>query len=122
MQRRRAASNFLLLFFFSTDGRRKGKIAICLTLLSFSRFYLSTLVDRAKSKERSETVFFRIFPRWNYFARSLDDDVALIFSSQLGPSIPTKVLLYIVYSILNTEYAYTAILRTDKSIHLYIRD
>lgn len=43
-------------FFFSTDGRRKGKIAICLTLLPFSRFYLSTLVDRAKSKNRRNEV------------------------------------------------------------------
>lgn len=43
-------------FFFSTNGRRKGKIAICLTLLPFSRFYLSTLVDRAKSKNRRNEV------------------------------------------------------------------
>lgn len=55
------------------------------------------------------------------FARSPDEHVASIFSSQLGPSIPMKVL-YIVYSILNTEDAYIAMLSTDKSIHLYIRD
>lgn len=57
----------------------------------------------------------RILARW------LDEEVASIFSSQLGPSIPTKVL-YIVYSIPNTDDAYTAMLSTDKSIHLYIRD
>lgn len=57
-----------------------------------------------------------------FFAWSRDENVAWIFSSQLGPSIPTKVLYNIVYSILNTDNAYTAMLSTDKSIHLYIRD
>lgn len=112
-------------FFFFNGWKEKGKnrdLSNASSVLSFLSLDSCRSGKIEESKKRSETVFFRIFPRWNYFARSLDDDVALIFSSQLGPSIPTKVLLYIVYSILNTEYAYTAILSTDKSIHLYIRD
>lgn len=134
MQRRRAASNFFLSFFFFSM-KEKGKncdlsnaSSVLLSFLSLDSCRSGK--NREESKKSRETLLstVRIFPRCNFFARSLDDDTSpsyFLVSSVLQflrKCCYIYIYIYIVYSILNTEYAYTAILSTDKSIHLYIRD